>query len=60
MAHDYCIFKINATGELGADVITKFPSQQRPFYTVLECGFKSREDASQRIEELKKEEADKK
>jgi len=60
MDHDYCIFKINATGQLDVDVITKFPAQQRPFYTVLECGYKSREEALKRVEELNKEEAAKK
>ena len=54
---EYCVYRINQTGELSADALSKFPSGTREGYTVLECGYKTRDEAMDRAEEIKKEEA---
>lgn len=54
---EYCVYRINQTGELSADALSKFPSGTREGYTVLECGYKTRDEAMVRVEEIKKEEA---
>jgi len=52
---EYCIYKINQTGEYSADSLSKFPGGTRDGYTVIECGYKTRDEAMKRIEEIKKE-----
>jgi len=52
---EYCIYKVNQTGEYSADALSKFPGGAREGYTVIECGYKSRDEAMKRIEEVKKE-----
>ncbi|GMT42588.1 MAG: hypothetical protein IEMM0002_0999 [bacterium] len=51
---EFCIYKINQTGEYNADVLAKFPGGSREGYTVLECGYKTRDEAMQRIKEIEK------
>lgn len=50
-----CIYKINSTGEYAADVESKFFEGSRDGYTILECGFKTKEEAEARIKEIKAE-----
>jgi len=57
---EFCIYKVNSTGEYGVDAQSKFPSSGRAGYTIIECGYKNREEAEKRIEELKKEQEGKK
>jgi len=55
----YCIYKVNSTGEFSYDVDSKFPNSVRQGYTILECGLKTRNEAEERLTEVKKEQAGK-
>jgi len=52
---EYCLYTVNETGEINVDVLSKFPGGGRDGYTVLECGYKTYEEAMRRVEEIKKE-----
>lgn len=52
---EYCVYSVNETGEISVDVLSKFPGGGRDGYTVLECGYKTYEEAMQRVKEIKKE-----
>ncbi len=60
MADNFCVYKVNQTGELNADVLNKFPGGVRNGYTVLECGYKTHKEALKRMDEIEKEEKSKK
>lgn len=51
----YCIYKVNTSGVLGCDVSVKFSGERRDGYTVMERGFKTREEAETRMRQMKAE-----